>query len=160
MLVEKIFADTFLVSYKALLKYRNDCVEPKNVNEYESVRTKMFENIDDLTDLKCEVTADFIESIKTGIFGKFIYLKNYKNGYVLFHIESNKYYRVLGLNSPINELVESFSVVRTAIILYNSIYICDGLVADLRVLVGKNMAEEVEANYYKAVELGEVLESA
>jgi hypothetical protein len=160
MLIDKKLANVFVENYKSLLQCVNEERDPININEYEAVRTSMFANIEKLNSVKREYLSDFIESIKAGIFGKFIYMRKSSSGYILFHVESEKYYQVLGLNSPLEELAESYSVIKTAIIPYASKYVCDGLVADLNVSIGQGMAKVLEKNYLNAIELGEVLKSA
>ena len=54
-----------------------------------ALRPAIFERIADIeNDLQDTVGIEFLRAIKSAIFGRFIFLKRYKQGYVLLHVEN------------------------------------------------------------------------
>jgi len=162
MLIDKKVADTFLSNYKTVMAFLNDGSCPGNIQEYASLRPLIFQNIDSLEkEISNIVDQNFISSIKSGVCGKFVYLKKYQKGYILQHIDTNKYYQVAALTTPLEELIgEEYCLISTAIIPYANQLVCDGLVLSHNVIVGKNMAKEIRDGYWQAKKSGELITHA
>lgn len=161
MLIDKKLADLFLYNYKAVMAFLNGGAEPDGIKEYASLRSLIFKDIDDIEeDIKGIVGIDFFNSIKSGVFGKFVYLKKYQKGYILINIDTGKYYQVAALTTPLEELIGDYSVIDTAIIPYENQLVCDGLVLSHSVSIGKNMAKEIRDGYWEAKRSGELIINA
>ena len=161
MLIEKKMADIFICHYKAIMTLLNGGVEPDGLQAYTSLRHVLFDKIDEIeVEIIGTVGSEFVSSIKSGIFGKFVYLKKYKNGYILQNIGTGKYYQASGLTTRLEEIVTEYSVVDTAIIPYADTLVCDGLFLSHGVSVGKNMATEIRKGYWDAKRSGELLINA
>ena len=144
MLIDKKLADVFLSHYKAVMAFLNGGAEPDGIKAYASLRPLVFENIDAIEEgITGIVGQDFVSSIKSGIFGKFVYFKKYQKGYILQNIDTGKYYQVAALTTPLEKLAGEYSVIDTAIIPYANRLVCDGLVLSHGVSIGKNMAKEI-----------------
>jgi len=161
MVIDKKMADTFLCHYKAIMTLLNNGVEPDGLQAYASLRQLLFDKIDEIeAEILGAVGFEFVSSIKSGVFGKFVYLKKYQNGYILQNIDTGKYYQALGLTTPLEEIVTEYSVIDTAIIPYADTLVCDGLILSQGVSVGKNMATDIRQGYWDAKRSGELLINA
>lgn len=161
MLIDKQIADVFLTHYKAVMSFLNDGIEPDGVEAYASLRPLIFESIEEIEkDITGIVGQDFVSSIKSGISGKFVYLKKYQKGYILQKIDTGKYYQVSALTTPLEKLVGEYCVIDTAIIPYANKLVCDGIVLSHGVSIGKNMAAEIRGGYWAAKRAGELIINA
>lgn len=134
---------------------------PDDIQGYASLRPLIFQNIDSLEkEISSVVDQSFISSIKSGVYGKFVYLKKYQKGYILQHIDTNKYYQVAALTTPLEELIGEYCLITTAIIPYANQLVCDGLVLSHGVIIGKNMAKEIRDGYWQAKKSGELITHA
>jgi len=151
MLINKKLADEFLSKYKAVMAFINKGVCPDGIEEYASIRPLIFENTDDIESGVSDIVGlDFIKSIRSGVCGKFVFLKKYHKGYVLQNIDSGKYYQVAALTTPLEELAGEYSIIDTAILPYANQLVCDGLVISHGVSIGKNIAKEIRDGYWLA----------
>jgi hypothetical protein len=161
MLIDTKFADVFLSHYKAVMAFLNGGAEPDGIKAYVSLRPLIFQSIGDIEkDITDMVGSDFVRSIKSGIYGEFVYLKKYQKGYILQNIDTGKYYQVAALTTPLEELIDEYSVIDTAIIPYANQLVCDGLVLSHGVHIGKNMAKEIRDGYWVAKRSGELITNA
>ena len=143
------------------MAFLNGGAEPDGIESYASLRPLIFENIDDIEEgITGIVGVDFVNSMKSGVFGKFVYLKKYQKGYILQNIDTGKYYQVSALTTPLEELAGEYSVIDTAIIPYAKKLVCDGLVLSHGVSIGKNMAKEIRDGYWEAKRSGELITNA
>jgi hypothetical protein len=161
MLIDKKSADEFLFRYKAVMAFLNDGAEPVDIELYAALRSHIFEKIAEIAeDVEGIAGPDFVHALKSGLFGKFIYLKKYQKGYILKHVDSGKYYEVVALTTPLEEIVPEYSVIDTAIIPYANRLMCDGLVCSYGIYIGKNMAREIRDGYWLARRAGELVKTA
>lgn len=161
MLIDKRLADVFLSHYKAIMAFLNSGVEPSSIKAYASLRPLIFEKINEIEkEMVGTVGFEFINAIKSGVFGKYVYLKKYKNGYILKNIETERYYQVSGLTTPLEEIVPEYSVIDTAIIPYANTLVCDGLILSHGIRLGKNMATEIRNGYWVAKRSKELITNA
>ncbi|MCP5275703.1 MAG: hypothetical protein H6936_12815 [Burkholderiales bacterium] len=158
MLICKEQADTFLEKYKSIMTYLNGKTVPSGIEKYVALRTKIYECIEDI-DKNCNelVGKQFIESLRSAICTNFVYLKKYRNGYVLQDTESGIYYQVAALTTPLEEFLPEFCYIETAIVPFENYLICDGLVVSRNVLIGKNMVKEIRDGYWEAKRTGELI---
>jgi hypothetical protein len=157
MLVDKCVADEFLSKYKKLFWFLNEQQEPENLNCYVDLRPRIFEKEKKFNRI---VGDDFCNSIESAVFGKFVFLKKYKNGYIFQNVETEIYYQVYGLNSPLEQLTEEYSIIETAILPFNGMLVCDGLIARQGITIGKNMAKEIREGYWLAKKSGNLVVNA
>lgn len=156
MLVSDTIANDFLTSYKAVLTEINGGKLPRNIDEYTRCRDLLYSN--SVTIAKCaSVTEDFKESLGKSVCGQFIYLKKYKKWYAFQHIETSRYFAVLGLTSPIEEMVEEFSIIETALVPYRGLIVCDGLIVNRNTLLGKNMIKNCRDGYFQTKKSGDLI---
>lgn len=155
MLVNSLISDSFLSKYKKLAKFLNGGVEPENISEYAQLRTLILENLQiEEENFKNLVGLEFYNCLKFARYGEYIFLKKYKNGYILNGIDDGLYYQVLGLTTPLEEIVHEYSVIETALIPYKNHLICDGLIVSSGVSIGKNMSKELRDGYWEAKRSG------
>nr|WP_067293668.1 hypothetical protein [Marinobacterium profundum] len=160
MLIDKKLADLFLYHYKAVMVFLNGGAEPDGFKGYGFLRPLIFKDNEDLEEGITDIVGiDFFNSIKSGIFGKFVYLKKYQKGYILKSIDTGKYYQVAALTTPLEELIGDYSVIETAIIPYTNKLVCDGLILSCGVSIGKNMAKEIRDGYWEAKRSGELIKN-
>lgn len=158
MLVDQDIADDFLFQYKQLLFFLNDDVEPEELTDYVQIRNLLYENLESAQQqYKAIVGADFLNSLLSAIFGKFVYLKKYRNGYVLMNVQDNTYYQVLALTTPLEHVVHEYSVIETAIVPFKDQLLCDGLIQHQGMFIGKNMSKELRDGYWDAKRSGELV---
>lgn len=151
MLIPSEVAKEFLDRYKLLMKLMNKGEEPRGTKEYATLRALIYEKMDDVDDLFSEsIGFELIQSLREAVFGKFAYLKKYKNGYALYSFGSEKYYLCKALTSSLDEFIEPYSIIETAIVPFKGYIICDGLVLKHGVHIGKNMAKNFRDGYWAA----------
>ena len=161
MLIDNKLANVFLSKYKTVLSSINSGIQPDTNNEYVYLRSQAFDNINKIEKNAINAVGhEFIESIKSGIYGKFVYLKKYQNGYILQNIETGKYYQVAALTTPLEELTSEYSIIETAIIPFANQLICDGLIIHQGIHIGKNMQKEIRNGYWQAKRSGELIINA
>ena len=161
MLIPKSDSDSFLENYKLVMALINDGQYPEDMNEYGELREELFDRIYEIEkDLSNALGIEFIETIKQGLFGKYVYLKKYQKGYVLKNIDNGKFYQVLALTTPLEDLVPEYSIINTAILSYKGNLICDGLVIHQGVVLGKNMSKEIRDEFWQEKRAGNLIENA
>jgi|TARA_B110000263_G_C15237271_1_gene477626 hypothetical protein len=153
MLVDESVASEFLSVYKQLFWFLNASQEPENIEQYVKLRPSIYQERDKQK-FKDVVGSEFITSLENAVFGKFVFLKKYQKGYVFHNIENEFYYQVYGLNSLIEDLVEEYSIIETAIIPFKNVLVCDGLIVEQGMTLGKNMAREIREGYWLAKRSG------
>jgi hypothetical protein len=143
------------------MAFLNDGVEPVDVKLYAALRLQVFERIDEIAEAVEGIAGqDFVHALKSGLFGKFIYLKKYQKGYILKHVDSGKYYEMVALTTPLEEIVPEYSFIDTAIIPYANRLVCDGFVRSYGIYIGKNMAREIRDGYWLVKRAGELVKTA
>jgi hypothetical protein len=137
-LLEPVRANAFLDQYKHLL-----CIiaekSLKSINEYSEARNALYKEgfyksyvFDTLFE------ESFINSVKNATYGMFIFAKKYRNGYALKG-RDNKWCCVYALTTPLEELIPEWCVIDTAVLPYCGFFICDGLISNRRISIGRNM---------------------
>lgn len=160
MLIEPDQAVQFLEKYKAIMRYLNKGDEPSSHNHYTELRTELYQRLDDIeNDCADEVGHEFIESLRSAIVGRFVYLKKYQKGYVFQSVESSKYYQAKALTTPLDDLMDDFWVIETALISFDQQLICDGLFLSPNISIGKNMMKDIRDGYWEAKRAGELVTS-
>lgn len=150
MLVDSAVANEFLAIYKGVLALVNDGVVPKDTKEFVECRELLYSDLESTVEYT-NIPEDFKNALSRAIYGKFIFLKKYKNWYALQHVESSKYYAVLALTSPIETMVADFCIIKTALVPYN------GLIVNNNMLLGKNMTKNCRDGYHQAKKTGELV---
>lgn len=155
MLLDTELADDFLYRYKMLMVYLNNGEIPEGMEGFAAIRSEIYDCLDVLNEDMSEVVgSDFLSGLRGAAYGDFIYLKKYKDGYVFKHIESGVYYQTVALTTPLEEMMEEFIVVNTAIIPFNGLFVCDGLITSGNVALGKGLMKEVREGYQQAKKAG------
>ena len=68
--------------------------------------------------------------------------KKYRQGYALKH-EGDVWYFAQALTTGLEEMLPDWTVIATAVLPYCDQYVCDGLILDQHVLIGKNMIHDM-----------------
>ncbi len=158
MLVSKDVSDSFLEKYKSLMTHFNDGREPGEINAYIHLRKLLFEHLRQENKAIVNIVGnDFYHCLKQAHYGEFIYLKKYRAGYVFKKLDDDLYYQALALTTPLDEIIEDYSVIEVALIPYKSCLICDGLIVRRHILIGKNMAKELREGFWTAKRSGELV---
>jgi hypothetical protein len=137
-LLEPIRANAFLDQYKRLL-----CTiaakSLKSINDYNEARKALYKdgfNKSIVFDSPYE--ESFINAVKRATYGMFIFAKKYRNGYALKGLDNN-WCCVHALTTPLEELIPEWCVIDTAVLPYCGFLVCDGLISDRRISIGRNM---------------------
>ena len=151
MLVKTEIANEFPQKYKHLMRLLNNDAEPKNINKYAILREQIYKDIERIEKSFSEIIGvDFISSLRLGDFGRFAYLQKYKAGYAMCSLQNKKYYLVLALTTPLEEFVNNYSIITTAIIPYKGFILCDGIIVSQNITIGKNMSKDLRDEYWLA----------
>jgi len=156
MLVNSTIANEFLASYKAVLAEVNGSKIPQDIDEFAECRKLLYSNSVPLAEYK-SVAEDFKNALSKSIYGRFIFLKKYKSWYAFQYIKTGQYFAALGLTSPIETMVEDFSIVETALVPYRGLIVCDGLIVNENILLGKNMMKNCRDGYFQAKRSGDLI---
>ncbi|MDO8302519.1 MAG: hypothetical protein Q7T18_04680 [Sedimentisphaerales bacterium] len=158
MLIDSAMANEFLASYKSVLAEVNGGKKPKNVNEFGKCQKRLYSNSAQIAEYK-SVDEDFRIALSKAIYGQFIFLKKYKSWYAFQHVKTGRYFAALGLTSPIEEMVEDFSIIETALVPFKGRIVCDGLIVNNNVLLGKNMMTNCRNGYLQAKQSGDLIQT-
>jgi hypothetical protein len=158
MLINSTMADEFLASYKAVLAEVNGGKMPKNVNEFGKCQKRLYSNPSAIEKYKID-DEDFRIALSRAIYGQFIFLKKYKNWYAFQHVKTGRYFAALGLTSPIEEMIEDFSIIETALVPFKGRIVCDGLIVNKNILLGKNMMADCRDGYLQAKKSGDLVQT-
>ncbi len=153
MLVDSTMASEFLASYKAVLAEVNGGKIPENTAEFVECRKRLYSESVSTEDF-ISIAKEFKDTLRRAIFGQFIFLKKYKNWYAFQHTATNQYFAAWGLTSPIEAMVEDFSIIETALVPYRGLIVCDGLIVNKNMLLGKNMTKDCHVGYIEAKKAG------
>lgn len=136
------YAKLFLDQYKRLLsEIAGKQLERKN--DYVKARDMLYEKGLNKTHLMdTEYNPKFIKAVRNAQFGLFIYGKKYKQGYVL-KSNDNIWYCVKALTTHLEDMMPEWILISTAVLPYRDNYVCDGLIVDKHVYIGKNMIHEM-----------------
>ncbi|MFO1368586.1 MAG: hypothetical protein U1F46_06280 [Marinagarivorans sp.] len=106
--------------------------------------------------LRKKVNQEFFACIKGALFGRYIYCRKYKNGYIFHSLDDARFYRAVALTSPIETLFDNYWLTKTALVPFDGQIVCDGLFAG-GVLIGKNMIGELRDKYRSEKLLGNIV---
>ncbi len=157
MLINSTIANEFLASYKAVLAEVNGGKSPQDANVFAECRKSLYSNSVSIMEYT-SIAEDFKNALSKSIYGRFIFLKKYKNWYAFQHTATNRYYAALGLTSPIEDMVEDFSIIETALVPYRGLIVCDGLIVKENMLLGRNMTKNCRDGYFQAKKSGDLLQ--
>jgi len=137
-LIEPERANAFLDQYKRLLC--TIAAKPlKAIKDYSEVRKMLYKdgfNKAFVFDLSYE--ESFVNAVRNATYGMFIFAKKYRKGYALKGLD-NTWCCVHALTTPLEELIPEWCVIDTAVLPYCGFLVCDGLISDRRITIGRNM---------------------
>lgn len=141
-LLEPSLAEEFLEQYKRLLaEIAGRSLD--GIADFEQARESLYENhLNETHPMGSEYDCSFIDAVRHAQYGTFIYAKKYRQGYALKY-EDNTWYFAKALTTPLEELVPDWVVIVTAVLPFHDQYVCDGLLIDRHVLIGKNMISDM-----------------
>ena len=137
-LLNPLHAKSFLEQYKRLFSEIAG-KQLDSTTEYVAAQEALYE--DGLNKTYCmdsQYETSFVDAIRNAEYGMFIYAKKYKQGYAL-KSTNNTWFFVQALTTPLEDMLPDWIVVVTAVLPYRDNYICDGLIVDKHVFIGKNM---------------------
>jgi hypothetical protein len=137
-LLEPVHANAFLDQYKRLLC--TFAAKPlKSINDYNEARNAFYkEGFYKSYVFDSSYEEIFINAVKSATYGMFIFAKKYRIGYALKG-RDNKWCCVHALTTPLEELIPEWCVIDTAVMPYCGLIVCDGLIVDRRISIGRNM---------------------
>jgi hypothetical protein len=144
MLIESHNAQYFLTFYKlTLMNFAGKALN--NTLDFVSARNTFYEKTNE-TYKFCPKDADndFRNAIKKAFYDDFIYLQKVRNGYLLRNEKQNNIYLVKAITTPLEEFIEEFSLIKTALLPFRGQIICDGLFEKHNVLIGPNIMKELK----------------
>ncbi len=141
-LIDPSHASTFLMQYKRLLV--TIAAKPmEDINDYIEARNKLYKKeFNKCYAFDSSYNESFVLAVRSSIYGMFIYAKKYKQGYAFRRLD-NTWLCVKALTTPLEELIPDWIVIDTAILPYEGFLVCDGLIADRKVLIGPNMIKSM-----------------
>lgn len=141
-LLKPSHAKAFLVQYKRLLSE----IAGKGlygIAEYVEAREALYKNgLNKTHHMDSKYDSSFIEAVRNAQYGTLVHAKKYKQGYALKH-EGSVWYFAQALTTGLEEMLPDWIVITTAVLPYHNQYVCDGLVVDKHVLIGKNMIHDM-----------------
>ncbi|ELB2899438.1 hypothetical protein QNE73_004506 [Vibrio alginolyticus] len=161
MLIESKLAEKFLFEYQLVMTYINNGKIPEGLADFVALRDELYDCVSEVkANMSHAVSSELLESLDNAIYGRFIYVKKYKDGYVFLYPDSNQYYQVKGLTSLIEEMCPEYSVVNTAILPFSGELICDGLLVPFNASFGSAMKKEIRDGYWLAKKSGTLIKIA
>jgi len=141
-LLEPSLADNFLQQYKQLLS--DIAGEPlSGATQFAEARHNLYETgRNTCQSMHHSYDNPFINAVSGAIFGSFVYAKPYRQGYALKY-ETGKWYCVTALTTPLEDLVPEWLMIRTAVVNFHGHTICDGLIVNRNIFIGKNLVHEL-----------------
>lgn len=150
MLLDETEALEFLDRYKRLI---SDCLgrEPSSLEEWLTARDAMLAELatGSLENEQTEL-AEVIAAATEAVVGDFCFLKRYRDHCAFFHLESQLFYAVRALTTPIEEIVADFTLIRACLVPFRGKIICDGLISNRNVGLGRNYEKQVRDGYWAA----------
>lgn len=89
-----------------------------------------------------EVPAALAASLQSAFFGKVIIMRHLKTGTEVVYGDDVRR-KVRGLTTPLEEMIEPWSVVETVVCQFHNQWITDGLLADLQVFIGPGLQRDL-----------------
>lgn len=161
MYVPENISSEFLAQYKTVMRLLNGNVEPQGVKEFASLRPLIYERLSEIeSNFFDSITEIFIAALRRAEYGRYVYMKKYKNGYAIYSLSSKKFFLCKALTSPLEELIEPYSLIETVILPFKGYLLCDGLVVRHGVRIGKNMSKELHQGYMEAKKNGGLIVGA
>lgn len=137
-LLNPLHARSFFEQYKRLLSE----IAGRRLNSnagYVEAREALYEDgLNKTYSLNSQYETSFVDAVRNAEYGMFIYAKKYMQGYALKSTNNNWFF-VQALTTPLDDMLPDWIVVVTAVLSYRGNYICDGLIVDKHVSIGKNM---------------------
>ncbi len=157
MLIDESEGSFFLEQYKELLAHHYGA-EPSSGEEWAEARDQMMLRVKTgAEDISGKEMTEVEQAVREAVTGRFCFLKRYKDHYAFCHLESGRFFAVRALTTPIEEIVEEFSVVTTCLIPFREKMICDGLVVSANIYFGKNYTKEMRDSYWNAKREGTLI---
>ncbi|WP_061011109.1 hypothetical protein [Vibrio sp. CUB2] len=161
MLIEKNLAEQFLFEYQLALTYINHGKLPDGLQDLVALRAEMYECVDEVkANMSHALSVGLLKGLERAVYGRFIFLKKYKDGYVFLHPDSSQYFQVKGLTSAIEEICPEYSPVETAILPFSDELVCDGLLVPLSATFGATVRKEFRDGYWAAKKSGTLIKIA
>ena len=141
--------EEFLLHYKTVISITTGQV-PDGFQEWVESRDAMFSRWQDIeTDERLKENPIY-DVLPDAVHGRFVFLKKYKSHYAMQHMESEKFYAVQALQTPLDEMLPEYSVVEACLLPFKGVIVCDGLLRGGDVILGNNMMKAIRESYWKA----------
>ena len=142
MLLPPVDATRFLTAYKAMLE-TSAHRSLRGAHHYAEARNVFFGN---KKTLKNPPTADteLLKALGTASFGQFMVCRHMARGTEMVG-PRYQIFRVRGVTTELRHLMDPWVIVRTAIMQFAGIWICDGLIQSDNIHIGPNMRKDLLA---------------
>lgn len=161
MLLNPELAVDFLNKYKAVLSWINAGKSPETIEEFADLRSQLYLDPDHISQISHSIPKvvddDFIRAVKQAVYGEFIYLKKEKCGYIFQKADTAVFYQTAAITSPLEDMIDDYSMVETALLPFANQLVCDGLIASKRIVLGRNMIKAIREAYKDAKKKGTVV---
>ena len=140
-LLNSSLATEFLAQYKKLLsEVAGKALMEMDLEDFEMARRELYEkNLNKTYSFANSYDPSFIDAVRSATYGMFIYAKKYRQGYALKSSDGT-WHCVKALTTPLEELLPAdWVVIDTAILTFGGSAVCDGLVINRNMFIGKNM---------------------
>ena len=137
-LLQPSLAAQFLDQYKRLLsEVAGRSLE--GLPDFEEARYALYKDgFNKTCPMGTSYDRPFIDAVRGATYGTFVYAKRYKQGYALKD-RNGIWHCVAALTTPLEELVPDWIFIETAVLPFHSRDVCDGLLVNRNVFIGKNM---------------------
>lgn len=139
MLLPPVDAARFLSAYKAMLETAARR-QLNGRNEFAEARNAFYAN-QELRTKPPTADAELLKALTTASCGQFIVCRHMAR-----HTEmvgpGDQVYRVRGITTELREMIDSWMIIQTAVMQFNGIWICDGLIQSKNIILGANMRKD------------------
>jgi hypothetical protein len=157
MLIDTEQAKYFLEHYKSVISDFSE-MNPQTKNEWLSGRNKMIEVMKQSDGVVFDNhPPEIINGIRCSIKGAFCFLKRYQKFCAMQHLESGIFYGVRSLTTPLETMIDEYSIVNAVLIPYEGMIVSDGLIEHTGVSLGKNYIKSFKEKFWCAKRSGELV---
>lgn len=153
MLLEPSDVAEFLNGYMDLMRDLSGR-NPSSSVEWDDARDEMLKCLEQNPDASNHPMA---QAVRQSVSGRFCFLKSYRDHCAVCHLKSNQFYAVRSLTTPLEEIIDEFSIVHLCLVPFKGMTVCDGLVRSSGTSPGSNLIKNLRDSYWAAKKEGRLI---